>query len=159
MSQLHTSVCAIITPLGVDRKIFTTRKVHVSIRSDISFYCRSGNFRVIKFSCFKNFCVKIFSWSRIAMKIFWRFYVPRFSNLEWNFYAKEYEYEELACCVRSYHAAVGEPLACKREPNNAIGTYCGSKDRRFIGQWAKSCHTFAMSSSDMLVSKRLSRAK
>ena len=53
----------------------------------------------------------------------------------WNetAHAKEYEYEELACCVRGYHAAVGELLACKREPNNAVGTYCGSKDRRFIG--------------------------
>ena len=26
----------------------------------------------------------------------------------------------------------GELLACKREPNNTVGTYCGSKDRRFI---------------------------
>ena len=41
----------------------------------------------------------------------------------------------VACCVRGYHAAVDEPLllllllACKREPNNSLGTYCGSKDR------------------------------
>ena len=32
-------------------------------------YRRSGNFRVIKFSCL-NFRVKIFSWSRIPTKIF-----------------------------------------------------------------------------------------
>ena len=31
---------------------------------NVGMYCRSGNFRVIKFSCFK------FSWSRIPTKIF-----------------------------------------------------------------------------------------
>ena len=54
----------------------------------------------------------------------------------WNetAHAKVYGYEELACYFRGYHAAVGELLACKREPNNVVGTYCGSiKDRRFIG--------------------------
>ena len=32
-----------------------------------------------------------------------------------------------------YHAAVGELLAWNREPKSAVGMYCGSKDRRFIG--------------------------
>ena len=30
-------------------------------------------------------------------------------------------------------AAVGELLTCEGEPKNAVGTYCGSKDRQFIG--------------------------
>ena len=38
----------------------------------------------------------------------------------------------LACCVGGYHSAVGELIACKREPNNAVGTYCDSEDRQFI---------------------------
>ena len=51
-------------------------------------------------------------------------------------------------------------IGCKRELNDAVGTYCGSKDRQFIEHWAKSCHAFAISSSDLLVSKkRLSRVK
>jgi len=33
---------------------------------------------------------------------------------------------------RAAFVAVGELLVCKREPNNAVGTYCGSKDRQFI---------------------------
>ena len=48
------------------------------------------------------------------------------------------EYEQLACCVHGYYAAVGELLvgeellACQRKPNTAIGTYRGSKDRRLF---------------------------
>ena len=34
------------------------------------------------------------------------------------------------CCVRGYYAAVGELLVCEK---NTVGTYCGSKDRQFIG--------------------------
>ena len=34
-----------------------------------SIYCRSGNVRVIKLSCF-NFCLRIFVWSRVSMKNF-----------------------------------------------------------------------------------------
>ena len=37
------------------------------------------------------------------------------------------------CCVHGYHAAVGELLAQGREPQNAVGTYCGSEDRQFVG--------------------------
>ena len=40
----------------------------------------------------------------------------------------------------------------QKEPNNAVGTYCESKNR--IGYWAKSCHMFAMSSSDLLILKK-----
>ena len=43
----------------------------------------------------------------------------------WNETTHANEYEELACCVSGYHAAVGELLTCKREPNNAVGMYCG----------------------------------
>ena len=80
--------------------------------------------------CFK-FSRKIFSLSRIPTKIF--FDGSMFPDLViWNetAHAKEYNYEEFAWCVRGYHAAVGELLASKREPNNAVGAYCGSKDRR-----------------------------
>ena len=41
--------------------------------------------------------------------------VPRFSDLERHYACYEtMEYEQLACCVRGYYAAVGELLACKK---------------------------------------------
>ena len=33
------------------------------------------------------------------------------------------------CCVRGCHADVGELLAHERELRNAVGIYCGSKDK------------------------------
>ena len=87
-----------------------------------------------------NFCVKIFSWSRIPTKIFDglnRFYVPRFGDLERDSAKPRKRGIRTVCCVLScvcgYHAAVGELLAREKEPKVAVGTYCGSEDRRFIG--------------------------
>ena len=112
----------------------------------------SGNFRVIRF----KFSRKNISWSRIPTKIFWRFTFP--GLVIWN---ETTHAIRTACMLRSWLpcSCWRTTIACKREPNNAVGTYCGSKDRRFIGHWAKSFRAFAMSSSDMLVSKRPSRAK
>ena len=75
---------------------------------------RSGNFRVIKFSCFKFSRRNIFVVQENS---------STFPGLViWNetTHAKS---------TNSYHAAVEELVACKREPNNSVGTYCGSKDR------------------------------
>ena len=52
---------------------------------------------------------------------------------------------QTACCICGYHGAVGELHTCEREVKNAVGTYCGSKDSRFIGHLVESCHAFAMS--------------
>ena len=64
------------------------------------------------------------------------FYGSTFPDLViWNAtaHAKYKEVVALHACVCGYHAAaVDKLIACKREPNNAVGTYCGSKDRRFI---------------------------
>ena len=35
---------------------------------------------------------------------------------------------QTACNVHDYQAAAGELLMCEREPSNAVGMYCGSKD-------------------------------
>ena len=35
--------------------------------------------------------------------------------------------------ICGYHAAIGKLHACETEVKNAVGTYCGSKDRWFIG--------------------------
>ena len=75
-----------------------------------------------------NFRVKIFSWSRIPTKIF--FFVDGIKSIVRS---QVSEGVQTVCCIRGYHAAVGELLARERELKNAVGTYCGSKDRRFIG--------------------------
>ena len=97
------------------------------------YYHRSGNFRVVKFSCF-IFRAKFFLWSTIPMKIFWR-YVPRLSDLEWDYACHNSKKHgiQTTCCVRGYHPAVGELHLLK----NIVGTYCGSKDRQLIGHWAE----------------------
>ena len=55
-----------------------------------------------------NFCVKIFSWSRIPTKIFDglnRFYVPRFGDLERdNAHQENVEYEQFAACSAAFVA-------------------------------------------------------
>ena len=33
-------------------------------------------------------------------------------------------------CIRGYHTPVGKLYLCERELNNAVGMYCGSKDRQ-----------------------------
>ena len=64
-------------------------------------YCRSGNFRVIKFSCLIFVVDKYFRGLGYPQKFFDgnRFYFPRFSlsGLEWD-YACE-EHEQLAAFV------------------------------------------------------------
>ena len=70
---------------------------------------------------------------------------------------EELGYVEYKHLVHGYHAAVGKHFEFKRGLKNTVGTYCGSKDRRFIRHWAKSCHAFAM--SHLRVLKRTSHAK
>ena len=67
------------------------------------------------------------------------------------------EYKKVGTACSWLLAAVGELLAYKRGLKNTVGTYYGSKDRRFIGHWAESCHAFAM--SHLRVLKRPSHAK
>ena len=86
--------------------------------------------------CVLNFRVKIFSWSRIPTKNFLTvlnrlFYVPKFNESGTRLRMPR---KLGACCVRGYHAAVVELLARERELKNAVGTHCGNKDRRIIGQ-------------------------
>ena len=48
----------------------------------------------------------------------------------WNEKAKKnVEYEQLTAFVAIYHAGVDKLLTCERELRNAIGMYCGDKDR------------------------------
>ena len=49
-----------------------------------------------------------------------------------------------SCCARGYHAAVDKLHTCERELRNAVGMYCGSKDRHL-----ESCHMFATSHSQI----------
>ena len=116
-------------------------------------YRRSGNFHVVKFLRF-NFSEKIFSWSRIPMKIF--FYIPRFSDLKQDY---THSWSKTACCIHGYHTAFGKLLTCEREVKNAIGTYCGSKDRRFLGHWGLSRKLSHVCHEPPAVSKRLSHTK
>ena len=58
------------------------------------------------------------------------FYISRFGDLEQAYAHQEnMEYEQLIVFVAMYHTAVGKLLAWEREPRNAVGMYCGSKDR------------------------------
>ena len=95
------------------------------------------NFRVL------NFRVQIFSWSRIPTEIFDDIksilYIPRFSNIcNETTHAPRTRGVRITCCVRGRIVATMQLLAnyifaWSREPKNAVGMYCGSKDRRFIG--------------------------
>ena len=69
-------------------------------------YHRSGNFYVVKFSCF-NFCVKIFSWSTIPTNIFWR-YVPDLAG------TRLHQENMEACWICGCQAAVGKLRLRKR---------------------------------------------
>ena len=61
------------------------------------------------------------------------FYVSRFSDLEWDYaHQKKAWSMNNACCVYGYYAAVDKLYTCEREVKNAIGMYCGSRDRQFI---------------------------
>ena len=64
-----------------------------------------------------------------------------------------------ACCIHGYHTAFGKLLTCEREVRNAIGTYCGSKDRRFLGHWGLSRKLSHVCHEPPAVSKRLSHTK
>ena len=54
-----------------------------------------------------------------------RFYVPRFSNRQ---YARQenVEYEHFVPFV-VYTQLLANYFVCEREPKNAVGTYCGSR--------------------------------
>ena len=87
-----------------------------------------------------------------------KFYVPRFSDLEWDYAHREnLEYEQLAAFVAAMQLLMNSSRVQKRV-EVAVGVYFGSKDRQFIGHWANSCHTFAMSQWASL-KKGLSHAK
>ena len=87
-----------------------------------------------------------------------KFYVPRFSDLEWDYAHREnLEYEQLAAFVAAMQLLMNSSRVQKRV-EVAVRVYLGSKDRQFIGHWAKSCHTFAMSQWASL-KKGLSHAK
>ena len=118
----------------------------IYVHTHIHAYCRSGNFRAL------NFRVKKFSWSRIPTKIFYGIKSILRSQVWWSGTRLHMPRKWTVCCVRGCHIAVGKVFVWEREPKNTVRMYCGSKDRQFIGHWAKRCNTFSM--SQLWVSRR-----
>ena len=63
-----------------------------------------------------------------------RFYVPWLNDMERTTHVKKHG---TACCIRAYHAAASQLLACEKVPGNAV--YCGSKHGR-LSDTEKVCH-------------------
>ena len=99
---------------------------------------RSWNFHVIQFSCFKFLCKKFFVVGSRHENFFYSTLIlkkrlPRSQahRPEWNtsrWHGRRYS--QRACCVCGYHVskeiwkvALGEFLACEREPRNAADRY------------------------------------
>ena len=84
-------------------------------------YHRSGNFRVA--NIFDRNQEKILIDSMFPGSVIWN---------ETMYIKKTWSINSLMSCGYD-QPAVGKLLTCEREPMNSLGTYCGSKDRRFIG--------------------------
>ena len=58
--------------------------------------------------------------------------LPSFSDFEQDYTHQENtKFKQLAALVTTMQL-FGELHTCEREAKNALGTYCGSKDRQFI---------------------------
>ena len=109
-AKLVTFICT-KTPCTVDLEIFVFK-----------------NFRIL------NFRIKIFSWSWIPTNIFLTVLIgSAFPGLViWNETAhakKTWSTNSLRAAFVATIQLLANYYGCKREPNDAVGTYCASKDR------------------------------
>ena len=96
----------------------------------------------MKFLCFINYFVQKYfhglGYPRKFLAALNRFYVPKFTVIN-TIHAKKNKKKkhgvQTACSIRGYHTAIGELLTRETKPRKVVGTYCGSKDGQFIGQF------------------------
>ena len=128
--SLHHKCCCWVE----NHSFVHTRHAHACTRKstvDLEIFMLE-NFRVL------NFRVKIFSESRIPTKNFFDGIKSILrSQVWWSGTRHCTPRKRGVCYIHGYHTAVGKLLAREREPKNAVGTYCGSEDRRFVGHWAE----------------------